>query len=260
MCDEYYKIELVKKLTSVVGNYLTCQNYDEGIIGRIISDVLRNNRLNVEVLRDDEKWLLFKRIIEDTQLNINSLISTNENNDNFRYVDIKRNARSIIEAFIDMVNLFYDDEYIEIIKFNCNRGDADKEKIRNKLDKINVEWNNSFINVRRKIELANQCEAFKVLGVEEFYPELIKYLNKYSHPNIFIQNSNEQSNCKSLYSTLWISLQCLDLSFCLFIVHIWRDLVKNENKNVMEENCNELNGLMQNCCGFLEKWLKYSTI
>lgn len=255
MFNGYYKSQLINTLTKIVGNYLVNQNEYFGLIDDMILDVIHENNKDINILRNDHIYMLFRRIIEDTQLNINSLISTNENNDNFRYTDIKRNTRSIIEAFIDMINLFYDKDYIEIIKFNCKMKNVNKEKIKNILKKTNIKWDNTFINTKRKIYLASQYDASKVINIEEFYPKLIEYLNKYSHPNIFIQSIDRQSNCKSLYSTLLVALECLDLSFCLFIMYVWGYVLKNEDMNPTIEFSNKLSYPIQCCYNSLKEWL-----
>lgn len=113
------KKEFIENVLSIKGNYLIAEKNFFGAINDILYEIFLKYNKNGRELNDDKVFLLFKRIIEDMQLNMSSLITTNVEHDRYRYVDIKRNLRSTLETYIDMLNLFFDRNYFEVIKLSC---------------------------------------------------------------------------------------------------------------------------------------------
>lgn len=252
------KINFAGSILYITGNFLIMKPGCGGVIDDIISNITCKYEKNKEVYKNPIH-LLFIRIIEDMQLNMNSLINTNEIIDGFKYSDIKRNCRSIIEAYIDMLNLHFNPDYIEIIKLNCKCNDLNEEKINKILEPVNRKIKivnnivpNDFININKKIDILNQYDILDEEEKEFYKGKLIKYLNKYSHPNIFMQNIDKIANINSIQTTLHIAMECLYRAFIMIIANILEDIgLKKE----IESYVKELDKLIEICKSNLDKWI-----
>jgi len=82
-----FKWNFAESILHITGNYLIMKpNY----LGKAHSIICKYEKIK-EVYKNP-MYLLFIRIIEDMQLNMNSLTNTNEEIDRFKYSDIKRNC------------------------------------------------------------------------------------------------------------------------------------------------------------------------
>ncbi|SFC41671.1 hypothetical protein [Clostridium uliginosum] len=254
-----FKRDFINSILSITGNYLIMRPNYFGLAHNVIFEMKYKYKEDTKDLHEDPMYLLFITIVEDMQLNMNSLINTNEEADYFKYQDIKRNCRSIIEAYIDMLNLQFNPDYLQIIKLNCKSRDLDEEKINKILEpvkmKIKINNNivpNNFININKKIDILNKYEVFDNEEKEFYQEKLIRYLNKYSHPNILIQKVEEIANINSIESTLSIVIECLDRAYILMIINIF----KNEGfQKEIKNYVNKLDESIQICESKLKEWI-----
>lgn len=142
----------------------------------------------------NEKYRLFYMIQEIYRTNIFSFEINIIEYDFGRFAMAKRNTRTAIELYLDLYNLIKDAQYIEVIKYNCEKIDENNGVFQNFIDKYKIgkfknEDTNNIWKTKHKIDMFDKRKLALALGQHQQAIDTMKILTKdynhYVHTNIF---------------------------------------------------------------------------
>lgn len=130
-----------------------------------------NNR---EIVVQKEYWLYYY-IKEDVTSNLYSLQGKDINFDIFGFSSIKQTTRHAIEAYLDMLNLCNDPEYIEVMKYCSHKPNNITKK------HLKYKHNNQY-TIQSKADIAKKLYGADV----QWLSNVCKGSNSYVHPDVFV--------------------------------------------------------------------------
>ena len=129
---------------------------------------------NQTILATKEYWLYYY-IREDFVANFYALYNTDIDLDCFGFTVVQRNTRHAIEAYLDLVNLVADSEYLTVLEYCANKGRYN--------DKYHSYIHGKLCGVPVKYKIATQM-------YNQSFPVSLKQIaadnNNYIHPNVFV--------------------------------------------------------------------------
>lgn len=146
-----------------------------GFINASFQIIIQNNP---SILASKE-YRLYYYIRENFSSNFYSLYNTDIDMDCLGFSVIQRNTRHSIEAFLDLVNLCIDPDYISVLEYNANKGKYNS--------KYQPYIKGNFFDIPAKYETATKM--YKRTLPKDLINTSSK-TNKYTHPNVFIDILN----------------------------------------------------------------------
>lgn len=160
---------------------------NNGLLDYINSSMQALINMNTAIPSTKE-YMLFFYIKEDFTANFFSLYSTDIDLECLGFSVLQRNTRHSIEAFLDLVNLSNDPDYLTVME-HCD----DQRKQYN--PKYNSILNGKPCNIPNKYRIATQMYN------ENIPKSLVKIssnTNRYTHPNVFVDILNYNDYDKKL--------------------------------------------------------------
>lgn len=207
---------------------------------------------NYPSMLNSEKYRLCRLVKENAESNIVQLQGLLLGFNIFTLDQIKRNTRSCIEAYINLVALMNEDLYINLYNKEC-RQNYSEEGFRFLLEKYNIQIKDvlHYDIKQQKYTYVMQNAKFKVIGkiieslkfdrskLDQLTNEYKRY-NNYSHSNIYANlNDNIEIDIRSLLDT---NLYVLMKSIAYYIQSCTSDTEYNNNWKICVDNlCNEIN-------------------
>jgi len=183
-------------------------NYNN-ILSYIDSSMQTLINMNTTILGTKE-YMLFFYIKEDFTANFFSLYNTDIDLECLGFSVLQRNTRHSIEAFLDLVNLSNDSDYLTVIE-HCD----DQNKQYN--PKYNSILNGKPCNIPNKYKIATQMYNENIPG---YLLNISSKTNRYTHPNVFVDilNYNDyDKKLKILRNLLNANLYTLTASYRLIL-------------------------------------------
>lgn len=181
---------------------------NNNILGYINSSIQALINTNTTILATKE-YMLFFYIKEDYTANFFSLYNTDIDLDCLGFSVIQRNTRHSIEAFLDLVNLSNDSEYLTVMEYCNNRNNQYNPKYHSIL--------HGLCNIPKKYKIATQM-------YNESIPDdlltISSKTNRHTHPNVFVDILNYNDYDKKLEilrSMLNANLYTLTASYKLML-------------------------------------------
>lgn len=122
--------------------------------------------------------LLFYYIKEDFNANFYSLYNTDIDMDCLGFSVIQRNTRHSIEAYLDLVNLISDPDYLSVMEYCARTKREFNRKYKPYIKK------NKIFNIPVKYDIATKLYN---RDIPEVLLKVASNSNNYSHPNVFIK-------------------------------------------------------------------------
>lgn len=204
------------------------------ILGYIDSSIQALINMNTAILTTKE-YMLFFYIKEDFTANYFSLYNADIDLECLGFSVLQRNTRHSIEAFLDLVNLSHDPDYLSVMEFNSKRGRYNS--------KYHSYINGKLFTINAKYKIATRMYN------EDIPEDLINIsfkTNDYTHPNVFVDILNYNDYDKKLEilrNLLSANLYTLTTAYKL--------MLKIFNKNVTPiltcPTCPFLNPYLKNC-------------
>lgn len=169
---------------------------------------------NFQGLTATKEYWLFYYIKNDFLSNWMSLYNANINQDFLGFPLIKIHTRHAIEAFLDLYNLYNDDDYKIVLEY-CAKKRKNAGKYKNYLYK-------NMFTIKSKCEIAKKYD--------ENFERLISTSidsNNYVHPNVFLDviPQNDVDKKKSILSSLLnTNLYLLVRSYKLILKKFYNDM------------------------------------
>lgn len=142
-----------------------------GFINASFQVLIQNNPSIVA----SKEYRFYYYINENFSSSFYSLYNTDIDMDYLGFSIIHRNTRHSIEAFLDLINLCSDPDYISVLEHNAKKGNYNP--------KFQSYIKGKFFEIPEKYEIATKMYNRKITS------ELLKTsstTNKYTHPNVFI--------------------------------------------------------------------------
>lgn len=204
------------------------------ILGYINSSMQTLINMNTTILGTKE-YMLFFYIKEDFSANYFSLYNTDIDLDCLGFSVLQRNTRHSIEAFLDLINLSNDSDYLTVME-HC----ADKNK------QYNPKYHSilkGLCNIPKKYKIATQM-------YNESIPRNLLVIssktNSYTHPNVFVDILNYNDYNKKLEilrNLLSANLYTLTAAYKLMLKIFNNDMTPS----LTCPTCPFLNSYLKNC-------------
>lgn len=144
-----YIIELIFEKGWTAMQFLNRDFYNNNnILGYIDSSMQALINMNTTILTTKE-YMLFFYIKEDFTANYFSLYTTDIDLECLGFSVLQRNTRHSIEAFLDLVNLSNDQDYLSVMEFNSKKEDT--------IQSIALTLMESFSLLTKNIKLQLKC-------------------------------------------------------------------------------------------------------
>lgn len=230
-----YIIELIFEKGWTAMQFLNRDFYNNNnILGYIDSSMQALINMNTTILTTKE-YMLFFYIKEDFTANYFSLYTTDIDLECLGFSVLQRNTRHSIEAFLDLVNLCNDPDYLSVMKFNAKKGRYNP-KYRSYI-------NGKLFTIHAKYEIATQMYN---ANIPRDLLTISAKTNSYTHPNTFVNilTYNEyDKKLEILRDLLRASLYTLTTAYKL--------ILKKFNNNMTPiltcSSCPFINPLLKNC-------------
>lgn len=164
--------------------------------------------MNPAILSTKE-YILFFYIKEDFAANYSSLCSADIDLECLGFSVLQRNTRHSIEAFLDLINLCNDPDYLSVLEHCADRNNRYNTKYHFILK--------GSCNIPKKYKIATEMYQEKI---PENLVNISSKTNSYTHPNVFIQilNYNDyDKKIKILRNLLSINLYTLTTAYKLML-------------------------------------------
>lgn len=160
-------------------------NYNN-ILGYIDSSMQALINMNTTIPGTKE-YMLFFYIKEDFTANFFSLYNTDIDYECLGFSVLQRNTRHSIEAFLDLVNLSNDSDYLTVMEHCDDRNKQYSPKYHSIL--------NGLCNIPNKYKIATQMYNE---NIPRDLLDISKKTNRYTHPNVFVDILNYNDYDKKL--------------------------------------------------------------
>ena len=230
-----YIIELIFEKGWTAMQFLNRDFYNNNnILGYIDSSMQALINMNSTILTTKE-YMLFFYIKEDFTANYFSLYTTDIDLECLGFSVLQRNTRHSIEAFLDLVNLSNDQDYLSVMEFNSKKGRYNP--------KYRPYINGKLFTINEKYKIATQMYN------EDIPRELLTIsskTNSYTHPNVFVDILNYNDYDKKieiLKNLLNVNLYTLAGAYRLILKIFNNDITPIQNC----PNCSFFNPYLKNC-------------
>lgn len=160
---------------------------NNNILGYIETSMQALINLNTTI-QSTKEYMLFFYIKEDFTANYYSLYSVDIDSECLGFSVLQRNTRHSIEAFLDLVNLSNDSDYLSVMEHCDNRN-------KQYHSKYNSILNGQPCNIPNKYKIAtkmyNEAIPRDLLAISS-------KTNRYTHPNVFVDILNYNDYDKKL--------------------------------------------------------------
>lgn len=209
----------------IINQYRT--TLDQQLNG-LLQWIYTQNRNN---LFSTNNFKLYSLITENIRMDLNYLVSLNPDFDFFGFPGMQRNIRNTIEAFYDLYNLTFVQDYLSILKYTsryCKCNSDEYKTVTSLAKEIGLERKENqygkeyySISIKAKADIAFKHDINSLSsGIYELLKSYSTDANAFVHPDILVPICNDKAQKLE---------ELLDVD-CLLLAHSYNLLVVFVNK------------------------------
>ncbi|MGN0322428.1 MAG: hypothetical protein ACI4DZ_04865 [Oliverpabstia sp.] len=203
---------------NVLDNINLYKNRMDGIINSFFQQIQYQCNYNVFITSN---YKLYSLIAENIRMDLNYLLTITIDYDVFSFIGVRRNLRNSIEAYYDLYNLTFDENYLYLLKYFSNNAVCAKKEI----DTLkNNDMYSSYLGKKQKISFLSIADKAKIAsrnGLDNNKVNILKNIsissNSYVHPDIFTPPEDIQAKERLLRDFLYIDCWLLAEAFDLLV-------------------------------------------